>query len=117
MIEDGITFAWSTANDVCFGYAGIELALLGVPTYFYNLVTTNSAESIYRATDGAVHSYSSEAELAEATSAAWQCPDRMDDDAHRLRAFVQKHNDSNHVVRQIEAFYARIIDGHARAGL
>lgn len=105
VVEDGVTFGWGTAEDAFFGYSGIELALLGVPTYFCNLGTGKSPERILRETDGAVHSFSSEAQLAEETLAAWQDPDRLWAEALRLRRYVQEYNDSRHVVRQMEAFY------------
>jgi glycosyltransferase involved in cell wall biosynthesis len=109
VVDDGITFAWLTAVDGFIGYAGIELGLLGVPTYFYNVGSGQGLEAILRQTNGAIHCFGSERELAERTFAAWQCPSRLYADARRLRAFVEGLNDSKHVVREIETFYEQAI--------
>jgi glycosyltransferase involved in cell wall biosynthesis len=109
VIDDGVNLAWSTSHDGYFGYAGVELALLGMPTYFYNVGTGKSPERISRETDGAVYSYTVEADLAEATLAAWRSPGRLSADAARLRGYVQKRHDSKYVIRDIQAFYLQVI--------
>ncbi|MGH7934179.1 MAG: glycosyltransferase family 4 protein [Candidatus Binataceae bacterium] len=111
VIDDHIALAWLTAHDDFMGYAGIELGLWGVPTYFYNVIGTMSVQAILRQTAGTVHSYSSEAELAQASLALLRNPGLLREEGRRLRQYVQWHNDSKHVVRQIESFYEEVLQG------
>lgn len=109
VIDDQITLAWLTAADEFLSYAAIELSLWGVPTYFYNLVGTMPAEAILRQTGGVIHSYSSEAELAQASLALLRNPLHLREVGRRMRSYVQRHNDSKHVVRQVESFYEEVL--------
>ncbi len=117
VIEDRVSFAWLTACNDEIGYSGIELALLAVPTLYFNVEPTETAETILLHTGGAVHNYSTEKDLAAATVAAWNRPDRGRSIGRDLRAFVERMHNSRRNVRQIEAFYERAIgDAPARIG-
>jgi glycosyltransferase involved in cell wall biosynthesis len=109
ILEDGVTFSWLTACNDELGYSGIELSLLAVPTFCFNVEPTETTEEVLLHTDGAIHNYSAEKELADATVAAWKSPDYVTEVGRSLRLFMERVHNSKRNIRQIEAFYENAI--------
>jgi len=116
ILDDGINMVWLTGCDDVVGYAGIELALLAVPVFLFNVEGNESSARILEKTGGAIHAYSAEDELASATGAAWKSADYIHQVGRRLRAFIEERHNSARNVRKIETFYEEVIR-NSKAGV